>query len=204
MKSNRSTCVCRYRAPNKDAWPRARSAECGAPGEPTVPAGSRMNRTESLAHRLFQHHRHGALRHLVFEGWNAEHPLRAIRFRDVCSADWRRAITAGLDAIQEVQQIGLQVHLIICRRNAVDAGSTVLAGQPIGLHHPVQIDDVVERVQRRPPFRPRQTGYPLSVRRQVCGSRVPSVCQVNGSLLMTPSFPPSGPGEPGSPASAVL
>ena len=36
------------------------------------------------------------------------------------------------------------------------------------------------------------------------GSRVPSVCQVNGSLLMTPSFPPSGPGEPGSPASSVL
>src|SRR5437868_6109366 len=31
---------------------RARSAACGAPGEPTVPAGSRMNRTESLAHRF--------------------------------------------------------------------------------------------------------------------------------------------------------
>ena len=48
----RSTFVCRYRAPNKDAWPRARSAKCGAPGEPTVLAGSRTNRTESLVHRF--------------------------------------------------------------------------------------------------------------------------------------------------------
>src|SRR5580693_7541121 len=44
--------LVRYRAPNKDAWPRARSAKCGAPGEPTVLAGSRTNRTESLVHRF--------------------------------------------------------------------------------------------------------------------------------------------------------
>ena len=69
-----------------------------------------------------------------------------------------------------------QVHVIICRRNAVDAGSTVLAGQAIGLFHPVQIDDVVERVQRRPPFRPRQIGYPLSVRGQVCRVQSPLPC----------------------------
>ena len=80
----------------------------------------------------------------------------------------------GLDAIQKVQKIGLQVHLVIRRRDAVDAVSTILAGQSIGLHHPIQIDDVVERAQRRPPFRPRQTGYPLSVRGQVRGVQVPS------------------------------
>lgn len=27
----------------------------------------------------FQRHRHSALRSLVFEGWNAEHPLRPVR-----------------------------------------------------------------------------------------------------------------------------
>src|SRR5208337_1119660 len=57
----------------------------------------------------FCHHRDGALRHLVLEGWNAEHPLRAIRFWDVRPADRRRAIAAGLDAFEKVQQIGLQV-----------------------------------------------------------------------------------------------
>jgi hypothetical protein len=94
---------------------------------------------------FLQHHRHGALRHLVFEGWNAEHPLRAIRFGDVCSADRRRPIASRLDAFQEVQKVGLQVHFVVCRCDAVDAGSTILAGQPIGLQHPIQIDDVVER-----------------------------------------------------------
>ena len=123
-----------------------------------------------------QHHRHGALRHLVLEGWNAEHPLRAIRFRDVRPADRRRAIATGLDAFEKVQQVGLQVRLIILRRDAVDAGSAVLAGQPKGLPHPIQIDDVVERAQRRSPFRLRQIGYPLSVRGQVCRVQSPLPC----------------------------
>jgi len=38
--------------PVKDAWPTARSAACAAPGEPTVPAGSRMNRAGSPVHRF--------------------------------------------------------------------------------------------------------------------------------------------------------
>ncbi len=91
--------------------------------------------------------------------------------------------------IQKVQKIGLQVHLVIRRRDAVDAGSTILAGQPIGLHHPIQIDDVVERAQRRPPFRPRQTGYPLSVRGQVRGVQSPLPCV--RSTVLIPWRPPS-------------
>jgi hypothetical protein len=43
---------------------------------------------------------------------------------------------------------------------------------------------VVERVQRRPPFRPRQTGYPLSVRGQVCG--VQSVRETPFSTTVRP------------------
>jgi hypothetical protein len=31
-----------------------------------------------------------------------------------------------------------RVRLIILRRNALDAGSALLAGQPVGLHHPIQ------------------------------------------------------------------
>ena len=62
------------------------------------------------------------------------------------------------------------------RRDAVDAGSAVLAGQPVGLPHPIQIDDVVERAQRRSPFRLRQIGYPWSVRGQVCRVQSPLPC----------------------------
>jgi len=120
--------------------------------------------------------------------WNAKHPLRAVRFRDVGPADRRRTVAAGLDAFQEVQKIGLQVHFIVCRGDAVDAGSTVPAGQPIGLQHPIQIDDVVERAQRRSPFRPRQIGYPLSVGGQVCGVQSPLPC-VRSTVLSSWRLP---------------
>ena len=37
--------------------------------------------------------------------------------------------------------------------------------------HPFQVDDVVQRGQRCPRLRPRQFGYPLSFRGQVCGAQ---------------------------------
>jgi hypothetical protein len=37
-------------------------------------------------------------------------------------------IAAGLDAFEKVQQGGLQVRLIVLRRDAVDATRAVLAG----------------------------------------------------------------------------
>jgi len=79
-----------------------------------------------------------------------------------------------------------QVHVIICRRNAVDAGSTVLAGQPIGLFHPVQIDDVVERVQRRPRFVLAKLAICCRFVDRFVGPEPPPMCQANGSLLVTP------------------
>jgi len=80
-------------------------------------------------------------------------------------------------------------NFVVRRRDAVDAGSTILAGQLVGLHHPIQIDDVVERAERRPPFRPRQIGYPLSVRGQVCGVQCPLPCV--RSTVLIPWRPPS-------------
>jgi hypothetical protein len=113
-------------------------------------------------------------------------------------------IAARLDAFQQVQQVGLEVRFVVCRRDAVDAGRAILAGEPVGLQHPVHVDDVVERVERRAPFRSRQFGYPLSFRGQVCEVQGPLLFHSNGSLLVTPPFPLPGPGEPGSPMSAVL
>src|SRR5208337_1959077 len=48
---NRNTCVCRCRSPNKVAWPRVRSAKCGAPGEPSGPGGSHTSRVRSPVRR---------------------------------------------------------------------------------------------------------------------------------------------------------
>jgi hypothetical protein len=63
----------------------------------------------------------------------------------------------------------------------------------------------VERAQRRPPFRSRRIGYPLSVRGQVRGVQSPLPCFRSTALCsVTPPFPRSGPGEPGSPTSSVL
>ena len=63
--------------------------------------------------------------------------------------------------------IGLHVHFVDCRRDAVDAGSTVLAGQPIGLFHPVQVDDgswwSVSKSAVPAVSSSSQVGYPLSV-----------------------------------------
>ena len=41
---------------------------------------------------------------------------------------WGRVIAAGLDAIQEVHKIGLEVRLVRRRRHSVDAGRPILAG----------------------------------------------------------------------------
>src|SRR5271167_15955 len=107
------------------------------------------------------------------------------------------AVAARPDALQEVQKIGLQVHFVVRRCDAVDAGSTVFAGQPVSLHHPIQIDDVVERAQRRPSFRSRRIGYPLSVRGQVRGVQGPLPCFRSTALYSV--TPPSLDRVPASP-----
>src|SRR6516162_9768981 len=93
----------------------------------TGPESERAGKEVLLIHRL-QHHDDCPLRHLVFEGRNTERPTRAIRFWDICPADRRRSVATGFYAIQEVQEIGLQVLRIFVRRHTVDARSTILAG----------------------------------------------------------------------------
>jgi hypothetical protein len=159
-------------------------------GRAAGPEAIRAGEEVLLVDRL-QHHRYSALRHLVFEGRDAERPLRAVRFRDVGPAHRRCVIAARANAIQEVRQIGLEVRFVVRRRHAVDARGTILARQPIGLLHPVQIDDVVQRAESYPRFRPRQFGYPLPVRGQVCRAQGPLPCFAS-TVLYSWRFPSLG------------
>src|SRR3954454_16003228 len=138
-----------------------------------------------------QYHGHGTLCHFVFECRDTQRPLRAIRFRNIGPAHRWGVVTARLDAPQEVREIGLQGRLVVGRSHPIDARSTVLAGQPIGLPHPVQIDDVVQRAESYPRFRPRQFGYPLPVRGQVCRAQGPLPCFAS-PVLYSWRFPSLG------------
>src|SRR3982751_6006532 len=118
-------------------------------GRAAGPEAIRAGEEVLLVDRL-QHHRYSALRHLVFEGRDAERPLRAVRFRDVGSAHRRRMVAARPNALQGGQQIGLEGPLGVRRHQAADPTDTILSRQPVSLLHPVQIDDVVERAERHP------------------------------------------------------
>jgi len=117
----------------------------------------------------FQYHDNRPLTHLIFEGWNAKGPKRSrsIRLRNVHSPNGWSLIAARLDALQEVHKIGFQVLRVLCRYHPVDARGTVLAGEPVGFPHPLQVDDVVQRGQSHPAFRSCQFSYPLPFRVQV-------------------------------------
>src|SRR5215470_17639376 len=125
-----------------------------------------------------QHHDDRSLCHLIFEGWKTEGPERfsSIALGDVHPPDRWRLVAAGLDALQEVRKIGLQVLRVLCRHDTVDTGSTILAGEPVGFPHPFQVEDVVQRGQCHPAFRSCQFSYPLPFRGQVCKAQGPLPC----------------------------
>jgi hypothetical protein len=68
-----------------------------------------------------------------------------------------------LDAVQKVQEIGFEVSRIVVRRHTVDARNTILAGQPVGFFHPLQVDNMLQRSQRRSSIRSCQFSYAFVV-----------------------------------------
>jgi hypothetical protein len=96
----------------------------------------------------FQHHADRPLRHLVFEGRDAERPLRTVRFGYVRPAYRWGLVAAGSNAPKKTLQVRFRVRFVFRSHDSIDAGRTTLAGQPIGLLHPFLVDDVTQRVQR--------------------------------------------------------
>ena len=77
----------------------------------------------------------------------------------------------------------LQVGLVVRRRHAVDPRRAILARQPVGLGHPFQVDDVVQRGEDPVRLLPRQFGYPSSFRGQVRGTQCSLPCFASMGLV---------------------
>src|SRR5215471_3953 len=146
-----------------------------------------------------QYHDDRPLRHLVLEGWKAEWPKRSgsIALGDVDPPDRWRLVAARLDALQEVRKIGLQALRILGRCHTIDTGSTILAGKPVGLPHPFQVEDVVQCGQSHPAFGSCKISYPLPFRGQVCKAQGPLPCCP--SAVLSSRRPPSHDWVPASP-----
>ena len=93
-------------------------------------------RIEVLLVDRLQHHADRPLRHLIFEGWDPERPLRAVRFGYLHPAYRRSFVTAGTNSAKKILQVRFKVRFVLRSNDPVDAGRTTLAGQPIGLPHP--------------------------------------------------------------------
>ena len=65
---------------------------------------------------------------------------------------------------------------VLRRSHAVDARRAILARQTISLGHPFEVDKMMQRGQHPLGFIPRQIGYPLSFRGQVCGTQSSLPC----------------------------
>jgi hypothetical protein len=128
---------------------------CRSPWPEAVGAGKKVLLVDGL-----QHYDDRPLCHLVLQGSKSERPKRSIQLRNIGSTHRRCPIAARLDAAQEVQEMGLKVPRIVGRRHTVDAGSTILAGEPPGLLHPIEVDDMMQRGQRHSTLRSCQRSYP--------------------------------------------
>src|SRR5499426_4735526 len=100
----------------RSPWPHEASTQRlqGLMSRATRPEAVRTGKKVLLVDGL-QDHDNRPLRHLVLEGWKAEGPKRSssIALGDIYPPDRRCLIAAGLDALEEIRKIGLQVLRIL-------------------------------------------------------------------------------------------
>ena len=101
-------------------------------------------------------------------------------------------------------KFAFKVRFVFRSYDSIDAGRTTLAGQPISLPHPFQIDDVTQRVQRHTRSFPRQFRYLLPFRVQVCRVQCPLPCFPSTVLFCDVSLLSTGSLRSGSPTSPIL
>ena len=113
----------------------------------------------------FQHHRDGALQHLVLEARDPDRSgLATVPFRDVHPPHRRSPIAARLRPLEQRPEVLLQVLRIRLGRLAVDAHGAVLAGASVRLEEQIEVDVMGERRERLVRATSRQLHDPLESR----------------------------------------
>ena len=117
-----------------------------------------------LVDGLQQHH-DCSLQHLVFESRNPDGPCFApISLRDVHPPHGRCAVVAGLGTLEQRPEIGLEILLVLLRRDSVDSRCAVLPGSLESFSQPADVHVVRQRLERRSRMSFRQLCYPLLFR----------------------------------------
>jgi hypothetical protein len=110
---------------------------------PTRPEPERAV-SKVLLENGFQQENDRSLSHLILECWNAQGPLRAIRFRDFHSPDRRGLITTGLDPLEKIPKVLLEMDRIVLGRLPVDSDSGILARQLVCVPKPFLVEVVIQ------------------------------------------------------------
>jgi hypothetical protein len=121
----------------------------------------------------FQHHQHRTLEDLILiRGYPQRTSLvgRA-GLGDVHSTHWRRHVRAGLGAVEEVLEVGLQVGLVFVRGLSVHADGPVPACMAMGCEHPFDVDVMRQVRERHVRAIPGEFRDPLSFREHGIRSR---------------------------------
>ena len=108
--------------------------------------------------------------------------------RDVHPSHRRCPVSTGFRKVQKILEVLVQVLRELPRALPVDSDCPILAGQPVGLSHPFQVDVVRQRRQHLPRHPSRQFRYALSFRTDRRGARYPHGLSLQ--RIMTPA-PPS-------------
>ena len=117
---------------------RAQRVMCRALGSKPVRAVQKV----LLVHRS-QHHRHRPLQHFVRKSGDAQRPgLLAIAFRYVYTPHRGRSIASGLEPLEKLSQVVVQVGREVFGTLAVDSRRAALARQPVRLAEKLHVDVV--------------------------------------------------------------
>ena len=128
------------------------------------PKAVRARQEVLLVDRL-EHHRHRPLQHLVLESGDPDRAHRlAVALRDLHPAHRRRLVAAGLEALQQRAEVGLESLGVLGRSLPVDAHGPVLARPTVRLAQKLEVDVMGQRGQHPLRVSPRQLCYPLESR----------------------------------------